>query len=181
MWGDGGVYGAWADTMDRWSRGETADPAALPPLVREHFDVDTWARLADRITTGLNDRLIAWAAATSRSIGYARDEFATAQALTQARTGLRAVRRLAALPQIPEELRTQLVSLVDNQVREAQLQLERQAAADLGRGDRRYAEQRLRTIRDNGLTAILAEAPATAVADGRLDATDPPRRRVLPG
>lgn len=181
MWGDGGVYGAWAEAMDRWARGEPTDPAALPPLAREHYDVDTWARLANRITTALNDRLIAWAAATSRSISFARDEFATAQALTQARTGLRAVRGLTVLPQLPEDLRTQLLNLVDNQVREAQLQLERQAAADLGRPDRRYAEQRLRTIRDNGLTAILAEAPAPAVADGWLDATNPPRRRVIPG
>ncbi|GHJ48951.1 hypothetical protein Cs7R123_62930 [Catellatospora sp. TT07R-123] len=181
MWGDGGVYGAWAQTMDRWARSEPIDPSALPPLAPEYFDAGTWARLADRITTAVSERLITWAGVTSRSLGAAGDEFATARALTQARTGLRAVRAMAVLPQLPEELRTRLLALVDEQVREAQRQLERQAAADLGGRDRRFAEQRLRTIRDNGLTAVLAEAPAPSATDGWLGATTPPRRIVDPG
>jgi hypothetical protein len=181
MWGDGGAYGAWSNVMDRWARGEPTDPATLPPLAREHFDSDTWTRLTNRITMALNDRLVAWASSTSRSLSAPGDEFATAQALTQARTGLRAVRALTVLPQLPEDLRARLLVLVDEQVQQAQRELERQATADLGRRDRRSAEQRLRTIRDNGLTAVLAEVPTPMVADGWLGPTSPPRRNVMPG
>jgi len=183
MWGDGGAYGAWAGAMDRWAQGEPVDAFALPPLTRGQFDAGTWARLANRITTALSTRLIAWATATSRSIGQARGEFATAQALTQARAGLRAIRGVASSPLIPDDLRAQLVRLVDDQVRQAQEQLERQVQAAVRDGlDRRYAEQRLRTIRDNALTALLADSASLATVDEwRLDVTSPPRRRVIPG
>jgi len=183
MWGDGGTYGAWADGMDRWARGETADPAALPAITREQFDTDTWARLTNRIVTAVNARLIAWATATSRSIGHARGEFAVAQALAQARDGLRVIRGVAVTPQLPEDLRVQLLKLVDEQVSQAQTQLERQVEAMTRDGlDRRYAEQRLRTIRDNALTAILTEtASPPAFGNPQIDATTTTRRRVIPG
>ncbi|WP_117212336.1 hypothetical protein [Allorhizocola rhizosphaerae] len=184
IWGDGGTYGAWADLLDRWARREAVDPAAFPPLVREQFDGDTWARLTNRITTALNDRLIAWAGATSRGIASAKGEFAFGQALAQARTGLRTVRGFACSPALPEELRSQLVSMVENQVRQAQAQLEEQAQKLTRQGmDRRDAEQRLRAIRDNAFTAILAEtaSPAAAPQWQQPGITNTPRRRIIPG
>lgn len=183
MWGDGGAYGAWANVMGQWAQGEPADPSTLPPLTREQFDADTWARLTNRITTALSTRLVGWGAATSRSISQARGEFATAQALAQARAGLRAIRGVASSPQLPDDLRARLVSLVDDQVRQAQEQLERQIQTAVRDGlDRRHAEQRLRTIRDNALTAILADPASPATVDEwRLDITNSPRRRVIPG
>jgi hypothetical protein len=184
VWADGGTYGAWAHLLDRWARGEAVDPAALPTLAREQFDADTWARLTVRITTALNDRLVAWARATSRSVGAANGDFAFSQALAQARDGLRAVRGFASAPALPDELRSQLVAMVDDQVRQAQTQLEEQAKKLARQGlDRHHAEQRLRAIRDNALTAILAEAPSAPAAHmwRPPDTNHLPRRRIIPG
>lgn len=189
MWGDGGVYGAWAEVMDRWARGEPADPGALPTLTREQFDGDTWARLTDRITDALNTRMVAWAATTSRGINHAHGEFGVAQALAQSRVGLRTIRDVASCLPLPDDLRGQLVKLIEDQVRQAQEQLERHvdsATRQWGGLDRQSAERRLRTIRDNALTAILTETtppivPSPNGAQAQPDVTNPPRRRVIPG
>jgi len=180
MWLTGGAYQAWTGFLQRWSEGGTEDPASLPRLAPEDFAGDTWARLMDQITAALDRRLIAWSDTLSRELGGARDEFAAARALNHARWGLPPIRALTTAPGLPEEVRTRLLGLVDGQIRSVQEQIDDQVQGMRRRGVPAAAvEARLRTVRQNPLTAVLGESHATG---GGWDAADPgaaPRRRVI--
>jgi len=119
MWGGGGAYNAWADFLERWGAGERVDPAGLPCLNPADFKSDSWMRIVDRCTGALSDRLQRWGDAVNRAIAAARDEFGVAQALTQARDGLRAIRALPTHPGLPADLAARLGELVDRQDRKS--------------------------------------------------------------
>jgi hypothetical protein len=174
VWLTGGAYQAWTDFLDRWSAGEAVDPAHLPRLAPEDFDGDTWARLATRIGEALNRRLVTWSETLARELGGARDEFAAGHALNQARKGLTPIRALAAAAAMPSELRDQLASTIAGQIGQVQEQLEESVNRMRRAGHPSAAvEARLRTIRDNPLTAAATGAPDWAAAP-----VDRPRRRV---
>lgn len=186
LWGDGGAYQAWVDFLRRWAAREPVDPAALPVLTDGQYDAATWVRLSAHLTGALNDRLVAWADSLVRALDHARDEFSYGRELAQARAGLREVRAVAAHPGLPEELRTELLRLVDRQIPHVQEQLEHQLEEEARRGtDQRLLERRRRTLRDNALTGVLGTAPpATATAPDPWAADvpgSPPRRRIVPG
>ncbi|HWG28498.1 hypothetical protein [Actinospica sp.] len=178
-------YQEWAAYLERWSEGGQVDPSALGPLDQEAFAGDTWRRLTDRFTGALSRRLELWQASLGRSTSAAADEFEYGRALQQSRTGLRAIRTLAADERLPEELRTGLTGIVDGAVTSMQEQLEKRVDRLRGTGDaNRRAEARLRTLRENPLTAVIGgtvvENPA-AVPPPASAATDPfdtPRRRI---
>lgn len=182
LWGHGGRYEEWATFLDRWAAGEQRDPAGLPTLREEDFTGDSWERLTDRLTGALSGRLRLWSRAVAHSIAEARDEFAVGRALSHARTGLRSIRAVAGHPGLPPELANRLVDLVDDAIRSAQQELERHTEA-LGRGGagRDAAELRLRTIRDNPLTASTAAGPVDtpAGAGWYADLSTQRRRRVI--
>ncbi|MFE2098946.1 hypothetical protein [Streptomyces sp. NPDC059468] len=180
LWGDGGPYQAWVGFLRRWAALEPVDPAVLPVLAEEQYDSDTWARLTEHLTSALNTRLVTWAEHLVRALNASRDDFSWGRELAQARTGLHAVRGLAAHPGLPESLRTRLTELVDNQITEVQAQLERNLDAEIRRGtDPRLVERRRRTLRDNALTATLTARPAQDA--WAYDPAAPPRRRIVPG
>jgi hypothetical protein len=180
MWVNGGAYQTWADFLDRWAAGEQDDPAHLPPLVPGDFAGDSWERLLNRITDALGRRLLAWSETLARELPAARDEFAAARALNHARWALPAIRSLAAAPGLPAEVRTRLAGLVDDQIRSVQRQLDEQVQRMRRPGiPSAVAEARLRTIRDNPLTAVTGAAHVTD-AGWHADPTTPPRRRVIP-
>lgn len=179
MWGSGGAYREWADFLDRWAAGEASDPQTLPHLEPADFAGDSWARLTGRITEALDRRLVAWGETLTRELRAARDEFAAARALDHARWGLPPIRALVSAAALPDELRDRLTGLFDGQIEAAQRQLaesvERLRRDNVPRG---AIEARLRTIRDNPLTAVTAGPHATGTG---WDAgpVDRPRRRVL--
>lgn len=193
LWGEGGAYQAWVDFLRRWAASEPVDAAALPTLTEEHWDSDTWARLANHLTGALDTRLVAWAEALVRALGQARDDFSYGRELAQARTGLQSVRAVAAHPGLPESFRERLTRLVDDQIGQIQAQLEQSLDEELSRGaDRRLLERRRRALRDNALTAVLDQPPppptppppghpAPAADPWAYDPTAPPRRRIAPG
>ena len=178
MWINEGTYHAWAAFLQLWGAGGSGDPATLPRLAPEDLAGDTWARLMDRITAALDQRLTAWSETLSRELGTARDEFAAARALNHARWGLPPIRALAAAPGLPGDVRDRLLGTVDAQIRSVQDQIDKQV-----RGMRRAGvpatavEARLRTVRENPLTTVLGAAPATG-AGWLADPTAAPRRRV---
>lgn len=179
MWVTGGAYQQWADFLERWSAGEQADPAALPRLAPADFAGDSWERLMHRITEALDRRLVAWSETLSRELAAARDEFAAARALNHARWALPPIRALAGAQALPEEVRTRLVAMVDNQIASIQRQMDDQVQG-LRRGGvpASAVEARLRTIRDNPLTVVTAGPHVTG--DGwAVDPTAAPRRRVI--
>lgn len=194
MWTTGGSYGAWAEFLERFASGETVDPSRLPALQAEDFPPDGWERFGRRLGEGVSGRLNLWAEGLNRGISEARDEFEVGRALASARIGLRTVRALARHPGLPAELRDRLLESVDGQVRKAQDELEAQVEQDRRRGARpQDVEARLRTLRDNRLTAVLLEdpgrPPGPAPAPGPLQASTPaapwavdpgttPRRRL---
>ncbi|QES18790.1 hypothetical protein DEJ46_06570 [Streptomyces venezuelae] len=173
------------ESLRRWAGFEPVDLARLPTITAEAYDGATVARLTTHITAALNTRLQAWADMLVRAVDAATDEFSAGRELAQARTGLRSIRDLADHHGLPERLRERLTELVDRQIPELQAQLERlleEAARE--EPEARWIEERRRTLRDNALTAVLAEPPATAPHPGGADAWsyDPaaaPRRRVL--
>ena len=159
MWGDGGDFGTWAQTLERWQAGEHTDLASLPKLDEQYFSPATWARLTDRIVTAINRRLHTWGKVTSREIGRSTSEFAVGSALTQARVGLRVVLALADHPSLPADLRQQLTGLVVGQVQSVQDDLERSLDDQSSRGvPRDQLEARRRTVRSSPLTAVLSPA-----------------------
>ncbi|GID31993.1 hypothetical protein [Paractinoplanes brasiliensis] len=178
MWISGGAYHAWSTFLDQWGGGAPIDPATLPPLAREDLAADTWARLMNQITAAMDRRLGAWSDTLARELGNARDEFAAARALDHARWGLPAIRALAAAPGLPEDVRGQLTGLVDNQIRSTQKQID-EAVQRMRRSGVPAAavEARLRTVRDNPLTAVLGPNHATG-GGWDTDPTVTPRRRV---
>jgi hypothetical protein len=169
--------------LRRWGAGEHVDASALPALSTEDFDPDQWVRLADRLGEALTQRLTSWARGLARAVSEARDEFEVGRALTQARTGLRAIRAVAAHPGLPADVTRMFVESVDVQVRSAQRMLEQQAE-DLRRTgtDRAAVEARLRTLRSNALTSVLdgRDAFGQGGFDPWLSRPEPSRRRVIP-
>lgn len=180
MWITGGAYHAWTGFLQQWGDGAPADPATLPPLAPEDLAGDTWERLMNQLTGALDKRLSAWSETLSRELGAAADEFAAARALDHARWGLPPIRALAGAPGLPEAVRARLTELVDNQIRSAQEQIDRQVRQMRHSGVPSAAvEARLRTVRDNPLTAVLGPAHATG-GGWDADPTVTPRRRVRP-
>ncbi|HTF11188.1 MAG TPA: hypothetical protein VK659_23740, partial [Asanoa sp.] len=156
------------------------DPVTLPRLAPEDFAGDSWERLINRIGDAVNRRLLAWAETLARELPAARDEFAAARALNHARWALAPIRALAGAPGLPDDVRARLLAMVDGQVASVQQQLDEQV-----RRLRRTAtppaavEARLRTIRENSLTAVTRGTHATN-AGWSADPTARPRRRVIP-
>ncbi|MGK4585519.1 hypothetical protein [Kitasatospora sp. HPMI-4] len=178
----GGPYQAWADFLERWAGGEPVDGAGLPPLAPGDFPADTLDRLRARLESAFNQRLQGWADALTAAMNAAGDEFAVGRAVAQARGGLHRVRALAAHPALPEELRAQLAGLLDDTVRRIQRDLE----SDLERlttlgADPRVVEARRRTLRDNPLTAVIAQPPPADPSGWSYDPTAAPRRRIITG
>lgn len=192
-WGHGGAYEAWAEFLRRWGAEEAVDPGALPALAEEQFPGETWQRLALHLGAALDIRLRSWADRLLRAMEATSDEFSAGRALTQAREGLRSVRALAGHPGLPASMRTRFTELVDGQIRDLQDQLERSLdRLVVGGLDSRLVEQRRRTLRDNALTSLLAEAtppasPQTTASGAAAAPHDPwavdpaagPRRRVI--
>lgn len=184
MWSTGGAYNDWAAFLDRWATGEVMDSTPLPALASADFAVDTWERLVHRLTDAISQRLRSWADGLSRAMAETTDEFSVGRTLGQARSGLRSMRALAQHPGLPQDLRERLVDLVDRQVRSAQHSLEEQVDRMRSSGvAARDVEARRRTIRDNPLTAVTAEQPATstvlATGDWFVDPATTGRRRVI--
>lgn len=183
MLGGGGLYQQWAGFLDRWAAGEQVDPASLPRVSPTDFNGDGFERLTNRLTVALSQRLEVWAKALTNATTGATDEFTVARALGHARWGLRPIRALAAHDGLPAELSARLLQAVDDQVRSAQHALEEQVEAMRRLGvDRQAVEARLRTIRDNRLTAVLAELPAdpqAAVGGWATALSTSTRRRVI--
>ncbi len=179
MWVTGGHYQTWASFLERWTTGERIDPAGLPRLTPEDLAGDSWQRLVDRITAALDKRLTTWTETLSRELSAARDEFTAARALNHARWGLPPIRELAAAPGLPEELRARLIDLVDTQVASVQKQIDDQVQRLRSAGVPNAAvEARLRTVRDNPLTAVV-RAPHVTGEGWAGDPTATPRRRVI--
>ncbi|MFI9239199.1 hypothetical protein [Streptomyces sp. NPDC053079] len=186
LWGGGGgAYDVWAGHLERWATGAPdTEAAALPALRAEDFPPDAWERLMRRIGDALQTRLQSWADALTAALSACGDEFSAGKALAQARSGLHAVRALAAHPGLPEEVRAGLTDVVDRQIRTLQHDQERDAREH---HDPRRGEARLRTLRDNPLTAVVGEPPAAAAGgQGGVrtsgwdhDPTTPARRRVI--
>lgn len=179
MWVTGGSYQAWAAFLDRFGAGDQCDPSTLPRLAVEDFAGDSWARLMNRITEALHQRLVAWSGTLARELPAARDEFAAARALNHARWALQPVRALAAAPGLPEDVRGKLSDAIETQISSVQKQLEEHVQRMRRAGTPNSAvEARLRTIRDNPMTA--ATGRSTAMGDGWTgDPTASPRRRVI--
>lgn len=188
MWGHGGAYQTWTRFLRDWGAhggAATAEAAAgLPALRPEDFHPETWARFSGELTDALDRRLRGWAAALTAALEAAGDEFDAGRALAQARTGLDAVRALAAHRGLPQDLREQLGQLVEGHIAGFQRQLE--AALDgalRGGADPRLVEARRRTLRENPLTATGAggaPAPDRAPGDGwSYDPAAPARRRII--
>lgn len=162
MWLRGGTYETWAAFLERWATGDDDGVHALPQIRPGDFNAETMARFTNRITGAMSKRLQAWADLLTRAIATHPDEFSVGRTLSQARVGLRGVRALAVHPGLPQELRTQLTRMLDEQIGSVQDQLEQDVdrMARQGAGER-AVEARRRTIRDNALTAVVAEAPGT--------------------
>lgn len=190
MWGDGGAYAAWTSYLQRWQADLRTGDEPLPPLGRDDFAPQTWVRLTNHIIDAINARLRACTEALAADAVSARSEFAFGRALVGARTGLASVLRLAGHPSLPEDLRTQLRGMAEQQVRSLQQSLDEESAGLEREGwTRANAEIRRRTIRETPLTAVLTAAPVPqqpvgGPADGAPDpwAFDPtarPRRRLV--
>jgi len=180
MYVQGGHYAQWAAFLDRWGAGEPVDPATLPALEPADFHADSWDRLSGRIFDALAKRMKAWSQTLTRELGTA-DEFGAARALNHARWSLVPIRALAGAPALPEEVRAKLTDLVDTQIRGGQRQLDESVERMRRSGAPRAAvEARLRTIRDNPLTAVTEHTNRHVSGDAW--AADPlatPRRRVI--
>ncbi|MET9604367.1 hypothetical protein ABZZ17_04775 [Streptomyces sp. NPDC006512] len=192
MWGHGGAYETWTRYLRDWSRSgaaATAEAAArLPALRPGDYHQDTWARFSQHLTDAFDRRLRDWAKALTAALEAARDEFDAGRALVQARTGLDAVRALAAHPGLPEDLRGKLEELVDGQIAGFQEQLEASLdRAARGGGDPRFLEDRRRTLRENPLTTAGPGAPGpgtgrpgpTPGEGWSYDPAAPARRRII--
>lgn len=191
LWGHGGDYQTWADHLRRWGEegaAGTAEAAArLPRLRQEDYHHETWVRLVNQLTGAVDRRLRSWADALTAALEEAADEFAAGRALVQSRTGLDAIRALAAHPSLPQDLREQLGKLVAGQIGSLQQQLEDQLnRAERSGADRQFIDGRRRTLRDNPLTTAGAgtgtgsAAAAPAPGEGwSYDPAGPARRRIM--
>ncbi|MEV4973530.1 hypothetical protein [Streptomyces scopuliridis] len=187
LWAHGGTYETWAAFLTGWADGGRSDGAGLPALRQEDFAADTWDRLRLRLTDALSARLQRCADALGTALGEAADEFSVGRALAQARSGLHPVRALATHPGLPEDLRPQLLKMVDDATRTLQQDLERAVESMVSEGgDPRRVEARRRTLRDNPLTAVTSAPPPAPAAEPAAtggwsyDPTATGRRRVTP-
>ncbi|MFE2639330.1 hypothetical protein ACFXKS_22275 [Streptomyces scopuliridis] len=187
LWAHGGTYETWAAFLTDWAAGGRSDGAGLPALRQEDFAADTWDRLRLRLTDALSARLQRCADALGTALGEAADEFSVGRALAQARSGLHPVRALATHPGLPEDLRPQLLKMVDDATRSLQQDLERAVESMVSEGgDPRRVEARRRTLRDNPLTAVTSAPPPVPAAEPAAtggwsyDPTATGRRRVTP-
>ncbi|MEV0322780.1 hypothetical protein ACIBKX_20885 [Streptomyces sp. NPDC050658] len=198
-WGHGGDYHAWVDFLRRWTAEEDhLHPEALPVLTETQFAAETLARLTTHLGDALDARLQAWSDRLVAALNAARDEFSAGRELTQARTGLRAIRAMARHQGLPAGVRDRLGTLVDEQIALLQDQLEQGLEDSAWAGvDPRLVEHRRRTLRENALTEVTQPPPdtkkrrrgaAAKAADAARADPDPwshdpaarPRRRVIP-
>ncbi|WP_406279681.1 hypothetical protein [Embleya sp. NBC_00896] len=176
LWADGGPYHAWAAFLEPWACGANVDPTGLPMLAPADFPVDTWERLQARIVDALSNRLQSWANAMTAALGIAADDFSYGRVLGQSRAGLATIRSLAAHPSLPEDLRSRLITMVDDQIQDLQTQLEQSLDHLKSTGtDPRHIESRRRSLRDNPLTA---QPPPTEAWTH--NPTTPTRRIIRP-
>jgi hypothetical protein len=177
----GGDYAAWAQYLAGWGDGGEPDGSALGPLDPAKFASDTWRRITDRFTDALARRLEGWHKAFARAAAHAvGEEFEYGRALQQGRDGLIPVLALAGDPRLPEELRDGLTSVVEDKIADMQRQLERDIERQRGRGDSdRMVETRLRTLRDNPLTAVVTGVRAGVVDPRTVPAAGLPTKRVI--
>jgi hypothetical protein len=110
-----------------------------------------------RIQQAINDRLERWSKMLSRHLADATDEFSWGRALSQSRDALRAILEFCSLPELPAEVRDALTHQVHGIVRSNQQTLEADASRELGGPGGRNAEMQLRQLRQNPLTAVIAE------------------------
>jgi hypothetical protein len=173
-------YPEWAEYLERWGRGERPDDSGLSPLEQRDFAGDTWARLTNRLLEAMNQRLQAWQAALAKATdGVISDEFGYGRALQQGRDGVRPVLALATDPRLPEDLRARLTDLIENHLRQTQTRLEDHLRQQRDRGDSaRFVEMRLRTLRDNALTAVITEAH-TGAGPVAVPPAGTPTRRII--
>ncbi|WP_372348842.1 hypothetical protein [Streptomyces sp. KL116D] len=183
-WGHGGPYELWVDGLRRWAADDGGDPVdvtALPPLVERDYPRETWQRITAHLAHAHHRRLQAWADRLVAAMSAADDEFTAGRELTHARAGLRALRSLATHPGLPEGLRAVMTDVLDKEIARTQAELERQLDAAARRGaDPAWVEQRRRTLRDNGLTAVTADdAPPPGPDPWAAPQPDRPRRRIV--
>jgi hypothetical protein len=176
-----GGYAEWADYLAGWGDGGAPDGSALGPLDPKDFASDTWRRITDRFTDALSRRLGVWHKAFAKAAAHAAgDEFEYGRALQQGRDGLVPVLGLTGDPRLPEELRSGLTTLIENKIADMQQQLERDVDRLRDRGDSaRVAEARLRTLRDNPLTAVVTGVRAGVVDPHAVPPAGLPTKRVI--
>lgn len=177
LWGDGGLYAAWCDYLDRWSTATRALDQHPPPLRPEDFESSTWERLLTRIQDAVSSRLDRWSATLVRSTSAAADAFTFGRALIQAREGLRLILALTELEELPELLANELRKQIAQVITSAQQQLldQAQRAERLDVGGSSGAGLQLGQIRSNPLTAVLTERTLGA------DASPSPAQAPTPG
>jgi hypothetical protein len=162
VYATGGQYATWATFLESWMAGGTPDPATLPAIAEDDLNGNAWERFVNRLTEALSVRLQAWADVLSRELSGARDEFAAARALHQARTQLGPIRAVAGHRGLPDALRDRLLGLIESQLVSLQASLEDQVQRLQRTGTPRSAvEARLRTVRENALTTPPAAASGT--------------------
>jgi hypothetical protein len=164
IWAGGGEYHSWAGFLESWARsGAAADPSRLPRLERERFPGDTWERLARRMAEALEERLQRWADGLTGAMTHAADEFSVGRALAQARSELAAIRDLAGHEGLDTGVREALSRAVDKQIGRLQKDMEQDLSRLRREGtiDERRYNARLRTLRDNPLTAVISAGPAS--------------------
>ncbi|WP_194908295.1 hypothetical protein [Catenulispora rubra] len=179
-----GGYTEWAEYLTAWGDGgepDGSDGSALGPLDPKDFASDTWRRITDRFTDALARRLEGWHKAFAKAAAHAvGDEFEYGRALQQGRDGLIPVLALAGDPRLPEELRTGLTTMVESKISDMQRQLERDIERQRDRGDSaRMVETRLRTLRENPLTAVVTGVRAGVVDPRAIPAAGLPTKRVI--
>ncbi|MFD7650887.1 hypothetical protein ACFV5M_25015 [Streptomyces albidoflavus] len=207
FWGDGGAYGAWVAHLREWGEGGDPDPASLPELRPEDWAEDTWHRLAVHLQEAVAARFDHWStaltAAAADRAGAGPGAFG--RTLAHSRTGLRNLRRFTAHPGLPEHVREELGALVDESITRTQQALEENLDSLAASGVPSTAVELMRReLRDNALTAVLAEerapapgrprrgllrrrsaepAPPAPPPDpwGAPPPDGPPRRRIIPG
>ncbi|WP_229404080.1 MULTISPECIES: hypothetical protein [Micromonospora] len=169
----------WVTFLRRWRTEQSAAPGGLPKLVEAALPADGWARFVAMLTGALDQRLKLWADGLLAAMAAAGDEFEWARALVQGRRGLASIRAVAGSPGLPEPLARHLLGLVDAQIELVQRALE-DGVEQLRRqgGDGPLVHTRMRTVRENPLTA--STAPGSGPVDEwATDPAGPARRRII--